>query len=41
MEGDKSIFDIAQELNLDYWEVRGYIEKFREKGLIDSLPILK
>jgi aminopeptidase-like protein len=38
-EGDRSIFEIAEELDLDYWEIREYIEKFKTKNLIDALPI--
>ena len=33
-EGDHSIFDIAEELDLDYWETREYVERFREKGFV-------
>ena len=38
-EGQHTIFDIAEELELDYWVVREYVEKFRVKGFIDALPI--
>ena len=38
-EGAHTVFDIAEELGLDYWEVREYIEKFRQKNLIEALPI--
>ena len=38
-EGEQSIFDIAEELGLDYWETYDYIEKFRQKGLVEKLPI--
>jgi DNA-binding transcriptional regulator LsrR (DeoR family) len=38
-EGKLSVFEIANELNLDYWDVREYVEKFREQGLVDPLPI--
>ncbi len=38
-EGDETVFDIAEKTGLDYWETREYIEKFREKGLIQALPI--
>ena len=40
-EGDQSIFDIVDELDLDYWDARKYIEKFRMKDLIDPIPIPK
>ncbi len=38
-EGQQSVFEIANELDLDYWETREYIEKFRVRGLIESLPM--
>ncbi len=38
-EGQQSIFDISEELGLDYWSTYDYVEKFREKGLIERLPI--
>ncbi len=38
-EGRQSVFEIANELELDYWETREYIEKFRLRGLIDALPM--
>jgi aminopeptidase-like protein len=38
-EGQQSVFDIANELDLDYWETREYIEKFRLRGLIEALPM--
>lgn len=40
-EGDQSIFDIVEELDLDYWDARRYIEKFRTRDLIDPVPIPK
>jgi len=39
MEGDKSIFDIAEELDMDYYEVLDYINKFHKKGLIEKNDI--
>ncbi len=39
MEGQHSIFDIAQEVGLDYWAVRAYVERFRSKGFVKALPI--
>jgi len=39
LDGDHSIFDIASELDLDYWIVRDYIEKFRDKELIERKVI--
>jgi aminopeptidase-like protein len=38
-EGEQSIFDIAEELCLDYWETYNYIEKFHQKGLVEKVPI--
>ncbi len=38
-EGKQSIFEIAEELDLDYWETREYIEKFRLRGLVEALPL--
>jgi aminopeptidase-like protein len=38
-EGKQSVFDIADELGLDYWETRAYVEKFRAKELIEVKPI--
>jgi aminopeptidase-like protein len=38
-EGKLSIFDIAVEVGLDYWVVRDYVEKFRQKGFIQPDPI--
>ncbi len=34
LEGQHSIFDIAEQLAMDYWEVRDFIEMFRARGLI-------
>ena len=38
-EGETSIFEIAEEVGLDYWETRAYIERFRAEGLVRPLPI--
>jgi aminopeptidase-like protein len=38
-EGQDTIFDIAERVNLDYWMVRDYVEKFRAKGFVTPLPI--
>ena len=38
-EGQHSIFDIAEQTGLDYWETYEYVEKFREKGFVTRLPI--
>jgi aminopeptidase-like protein/aminoglycoside N3'-acetyltransferase len=38
-EGRQSVFEIADELDLDYWETREYIEKFRVRDLVEALPL--
>jgi len=38
-EGKHTVFDIAEEVGLDYWMVREYVEKFRVKGLVRALPL--
>jgi aminopeptidase-like protein len=38
-EGSHSILDIAEQVGLDYWMVRDYVEKFRARGLVLPLPI--
>ena len=38
-EGQHTIFDIAEQVGLDYWTVRDYVEKFRAKGFVNPLPI--
>jgi hypothetical protein len=38
-EGEHTIFDIAEQVGLDYWTVREYVEKFRAKGFVTPLPI--
>ncbi|MBM3143730.1 MAG: DUF4910 domain-containing protein [Chloroflexi bacterium] len=38
-EGQHSLFDIAEEVGLDYWVVRAYVEKYRVKDFIEALPI--
>lgn len=38
-EGKQSVFEIVDELGLDYWEAREYIERFKARGLIDALPV--
>lgn len=37
LEGDKSVFDIASELNLDFRETKNYLDKFLVKGLISKI----
>lgn len=38
-EGHYSIFDIAEQVGLDYWAVYEYVEKFRAKGFVEVIPI--
>ena len=38
-EGEHSVFEIAEQVGLDYWVVREYVEKFRKKGFVIPLPI--
>ncbi len=38
-EGKQSVFEIVDELGLEYWDTRAYIERFRGKNLIDALPM--
>jgi aminopeptidase-like protein len=38
-EGNCSVFDIADELGLEYWETLAYVDKFRAHGLVTALPI--
>jgi aminopeptidase-like protein len=38
-EGQHSIFDIAEDVGLEYWDVHAYVEKFRAKGFVEALPI--
>ena len=37
LEGDKSVFKIAQDLNMDFNETLEYIDKFYKKGLIRKI----
>ena len=39
LEGRHSIFDIAEQTGLDYWETRSYVEKFRLKDFVVAQPI--
>ena len=39
LEGDHSLFNIARETELDYWDIKSLIGKFSEHGLVDKLPI--
>jgi len=35
LDGDKSVFDISEDLNMDFYDVLNYINKFLENNLID------
>ena len=37
LEGDKSVFDIAKELNMEFNDVQNYVNKFFNKGLITKV----
>lgn len=39
LEGDKSIFDIAEEIGLEFNEVLTYVNKFLENGLIRKIQL--
>lgn len=36
LEGDKSVFDIVEELGMDYHEVRAFLDKFFKNNLIEK-----
>jgi len=38
-EGEHTVFDIAEQVGLNYHVVRDYVEKFRAKGFVTPLPI--
>ena len=38
-KGKHTVFDIAEQVGLDYWTVREYVEKFRAKGFVKAVPI--
>lgn len=39
LEGDHSLWDIAEEVGLDYWEVREWVERLLERGLASARPL--
>jgi aminopeptidase-like protein len=39
LEGEHTVFDIAEQVDLDYWMVREYVEKFKAKGFVTPQPI--
>jgi aminopeptidase-like protein len=38
LEGDLSVFDIAERVDVDFWEVKKYLDRFHEHGLITKSP---
>jgi len=38
-EGQHTVFDIAEQVGLEYGMVRDYVERFRAKGLVTPVPI--
>jgi aminopeptidase-like protein len=38
LEGDRTVYDIAEELGLAYGDVLDYMERFRSHALIEALP---
>ncbi len=38
LEGDKSIFDLAQEFDMDFYDVLGFVDKMLGKGLVTKVP---
>ena len=40
LEGDKSVFDIVEELDLEYEDVLSYVNKFLEHDLIEKTKVL-
>jgi aminopeptidase-like protein len=39
LDGDRTLFEIAEEVGLSFEEVRSYVERFRAKNLVEALPI--
>jgi aminopeptidase-like protein len=39
LEGNQSIFEIAEELDMDFWEVHEYLARFERAGLVIRQPI--
>jgi aminopeptidase-like protein len=38
-EGKQTLFDTAEEVGIDYWEIRDYVERFRSHGLVEAEPV--
>jgi aminopeptidase-like protein len=38
LEGDRTVYEIAEELGLPYRDVLDYLERFRRQGLVEALP---
>jgi len=39
LEGDESLFDIAERLDMDFYDVLNYVNKFLEKGLVRKITV--
>ena len=39
LEGDRTVFDIAVELDLPFDDVRRYVDRLRDAGLVEALPV--
>jgi aminopeptidase-like protein len=39
LEGKQTVFDIVEELNMEYWPLWRYLNLFHEKGLIERQPV--
>jgi aminopeptidase-like protein len=39
LEGDRSIFEIAEELEMDFWEAHEYLARFEQAGLVVRRPV--
>ncbi|HEV3093355.1 MAG TPA: DUF4910 domain-containing protein [Solirubrobacteraceae bacterium] len=37
LEGEHSVFDIASQSGLDYWTTRHYVDRLRERGLVNAI----
>ena len=37
LEGEQSVFEIAENLNKDYWEVKEFVDELLEKNAIDKM----
>jgi hypothetical protein len=37
LEGDRTVFEIADELECDYWDTRDYLDRFRAHDLVRAV----